>query len=1013
VIGGFLLVTAGVVQAASPAADSNYYTEPSLYTLRPNPQHESKFGDVGVTGLRLHVYPGVVLKVMETVPNTPADGKFKKDEIITGVNGKALNGLNPFVVFGEALTQAEAKDGKLVFDVLSSDGKEAKQVTVVIPVMGAYSKTWPLKCKKSEAIVNAAAAYYAKNEKGGVEGALRCLFLLSTGDDQYLPLVKTYLNKMGANVQSLGDCTWNRGYSGMACAEYYLRTGDQSVLPLLQHFCDNARDGMAYGIGWAHGTGRCNPRYMEGLMNPASAQLVTTLLLSKECGVQVDEKTLLGSLKFFYRFAGHGTIAYGDHRGEGGLGSNGKDGMVAAIMQIASEAKGDVSIYTQARNYLALSMLDSYPVMTMGHADNGRGDAIWRGISTTYLMDLKPDAFRKHLDSLKWYYDLSRRPSGALGIASCQSFDDEASGAALALAYTAPRKTLRITGAPSSKFAKTFTLPAQLWGRKADLAFLSTENGKPYSRYGAEEPIHVPFFKFGNAYAKPEADFTKMPREEMLKNLYHRNYMIRVQAAKALMSVGALDELEKLLQDKDPRIRRAALDGLLDHNYFFGMGKNAITPERITPGMLAAFRKMVADPEEALYVVDGALLALSCSTPAEIEKSFSVIQPWTTSDEWWTRQGAFFALAKAAEDETLAPKMLPILSEMLWRENRPMARNSMNARMTQLAKKYKPTGETGKAILAIFKKAVDETQIESGFRGGAGGFYVKNALLSGVTIDPSQSLEMAKALQKRLPLLRTDYLVEVTEKLVSLVDKLPEPDKTELSDLLYGDYRKAFIQRMSSGDPAEVKLDILSALAHLKDKNAGWRELGCNASTDRVWQFTSFDPQAKDALKPYVVRRFRDVTLPTGLEKWYKPEFDASAWSSGKAPIGKGVYAKHGVKFANRSAWGEGEFLLARTTFEVDSLDYDYVRLAVLANQGYRIYLNGFSICSIGWSNQPQYRQIDLDPNQIKRLKKGTNVLAVYANAMYKDNKEGEQQIGQFDMRLEGLRKADLLKEGQ
>ena len=65
-------------------------------------------------------------------------------------------------------------------------------------------------------------------------------------------------------------------------------------------------------------------------MNPASAQILTTLLLAKECGADVDEKTLLGCLRFFYRFTGHGTVPYGNDRAEGGLGSNGKDSMLAA-----------------------------------------------------------------------------------------------------------------------------------------------------------------------------------------------------------------------------------------------------------------------------------------------------------------------------------------------------------------------------------------------------------------------------------------------------------------------------------------------------------------------------------------------------------------------------------------------------------------------------------------------------------------------------------------------------------
>ena len=54
-----------------------------------------------------------------------------------------------------------------------------------------------------------------------------------------------------------------------------------------------------------------------GPQDPAGAQVLTTLLLGKECGVQVDDDTLLGSLRYFYRFAGRGTVPYGDHRGEG------------------------------------------------------------------------------------------------------------------------------------------------------------------------------------------------------------------------------------------------------------------------------------------------------------------------------------------------------------------------------------------------------------------------------------------------------------------------------------------------------------------------------------------------------------------------------------------------------------------------------------------------------------------------------------------------------------------------
>jgi len=76
----FLLITTLSLFAAPPAPAPEYYTEPPVFESRPNPAKESKFGAVGVTGLKLRVEPGVVLKVDETTPTTPADGKIMKDD---------------------------------------------------------------------------------------------------------------------------------------------------------------------------------------------------------------------------------------------------------------------------------------------------------------------------------------------------------------------------------------------------------------------------------------------------------------------------------------------------------------------------------------------------------------------------------------------------------------------------------------------------------------------------------------------------------------------------------------------------------------------------------------------------------------------------------------------------------------------------------------------------------------------------------------------------------------------
>ncbi len=986
-----IIVALCVVTAATA---SEYYTEPVLFNSRPNPKAEKHFGHVGATGLKLRIYPGVVVTVEETVPGTPAAGKFANGDVITGVNGVVLAGRNPYVVLGEALTAAEAKDGTLVFDV-----ERKEPVTVRIPVLGAYSATWPLDCKKSQAIIKSAADYYSRTlkypggaatereeekERHGMGGALACLFLLSTGDDQYLPRVKSHFDELGKNIQGIGDHTWNNGYNGIACAEYYLRTGDKSVLPILQYYADNARDRQFYGIGWGHWGRQINPGYVAGgLMNPAGAQVATTLVLAKECGVNVDDQTLLGALQYFYRFAGHGSVAYGDHRGEGGLGSNGKDGMVAALMQAATGAKGNTEVYRLARNHLGLYLLDSYPALATGHGDEGRGDGIWRGIVSAYVLDFNPQVYRETMQRLQWWYDLSRRPSGALGMATCARFDDEGSGAAMAMAYTAPLKTLRITGAARSKYAQDFTLPENIWGRPADRAFLSVAGGY-------DEPVHVPYHKLGNAYSNP-AKLTQIARAELLRNVRHRNYVIRTQAAKALLHTGAFEELEKLLTDKDPRVRRAALDGMTDYRYWFVKGKDPIAAKDVSPAMLAAIRKMLADSGEALYVVDSALLALSCAPASEVAKSLPVILPWTTHDEWWLRQAAFLALATAAGDDEARPKVLPVLAEMLLNEGRPQARETMSGALSRL----KATG----GIVAAFQAAAGKTPIAKGIRAGEGAYYVQQAAVAAVKADPGKAVEIAQTVRARLPELETRHIVNVVEALLA--------SRQDVTEVLYGDYRRELIRRMNEGGGA---LDTILSLTQLKHPDAGWQELGKPAGSERIWQFTSFEPVGKDVMHPREGKRFRDVTLPAGLENWFTPEFDAGEWSSGKAPIGKGEFKPKRAKvapFANLSTWGAGEFLLARTTFELDSLDYDFIRLSVLAKQGYHMYLNGHKIKTYIWWSDPEYRKVGFEAAAVKHLKMGANVLAVYANAAY----EGGMQVGQLDVRLEGLKKADLLRE--
>ena len=226
---------------------------------------------------------------------------------------------------------------------------------------------------------------------------------------------------------------------------------------------------------------------------------------------------------------------------------------------------------------------------------------------------------------------------------------------------------------------------------------------------------------------------------------------------------------------------------------------------------------------------------------------------------------------------------------------------------------------------------------------------------------------------------------------------------------------------IAAAQPKQSEYDNLVSTAHaLKadgDLNKDWKwenywkPIGKPLPEERTWRFMTVDPtQNKDKLEKYDGRRFRDIALPAGTENWYMPEFDDSKWTAGKAPIGKGTWKHSGIHLNKvPSAWGTGEFLLMRTTFDVEELNYHSYRISILARQGFHVYLNGQKIHTyIWWADNPRYRSIVLEEEQVQYLKKGTNVLAVYANDQYDLN--SPEHYGAIDAQIEGITKADQEK---
>jgi hypothetical protein len=260
---------------------------------------------LGVTGVFAAIKDGE-FQVTEITPGTPAAGKLEMGDVLLAVNGESLQIQDPRHPLGLAINAAEGRDGKMTFDI--KRGGATRPVTIQLEAIGSYGATYPIDCPKSQRMVDETAAFILRNggPGEGINGNLEALFLLSTGKPDYLPALGRYASDLAS--KPAGSSVWHLGFSGIFLGEYYLATGDKHVLTALKERCDRLSEGQYYG-GWSHGVTKCNPGYVTGgLVHAAGAQAFTTLVLARECGVEVNEKSYDDALRLFFRYAGRGGV---------------------------------------------------------------------------------------------------------------------------------------------------------------------------------------------------------------------------------------------------------------------------------------------------------------------------------------------------------------------------------------------------------------------------------------------------------------------------------------------------------------------------------------------------------------------------------------------------------------------------------------------------------------------------------------------------------------------------------
>ncbi|MFO8027852.1 MAG: DUF6288 domain-containing protein [Opitutales bacterium] len=663
-LAAIFIVALGLSPQASAVKGSDYYKEGYSPMLNPYPKDTGRgsgtwtiryFGPVGI-GIDLK-RPGMTMEINNVEEGSPADktGKLEKGQIIESINGEVLEDFDPRILLGNIITEAEATDGIIDLKI-----KGQGNVRVKIPVMGAYSDTWPVNCPKTDKIVRNLADLIAQEDKPSW-GSI--IFLLSTGEEKDLDVVRGWMR----NMDNISGMTWGLGYVGIGVCEYYLRTGDESVLPLIKKGTEDLKERMYQG-GWS---GRNMPARFTystgtGQVHASGMNAMTFLLMARLCGVDVDERMLQESFKQFYRFAGHGNVPYGNGPPEGGFRDNGKHSGLAVALEAATQLtpEGESSVYANARDTAAMKSFYATNWFHAAHTGGGMGE-IWHHGAMAMMREKRPVPYRSYMDTRRWVMDLSRRHDGSIAIEGMddrynRSVTDSRGGRAwgtyFALTYTYPRKQLQLWGAARSPHADTYKLPKRPWGNAMDDIFQSP---KPIYvgekiKYSREELMNEKVPTDSSLPVLDKLNDPNVSEKEVFKYMLHPEYGLRVVAARSAVNRGFSQLVVPLLESGDPRLREVGLLTLA------GMFKGRAFPDdKLTPEMFDLVGQIVDDPNEAWWVALHAIKALGRADPDRIGEHRDRLLEFLDYDSDFIQKSAVITLTKIATEREHYQAVLP------------------------------------------------------------------------------------------------------------------------------------------------------------------------------------------------------------------------------------------------------------------------------------------------------------------------------------------------------------------
>ena len=404
----------------------------------PNNDISINLGPTGMRGWIYHTSRGGAstehsrqILITSIDPDSPADGLLSVGDVILGASGDTSIP-SPFQAdarrsFALAIAEAEASRPATLRLLRWRD--ESK-TTVDIPLqhLGAYASTAPYNCNKSAQILSQGLQHLYDNRIQHINNrsnwrvTFNAITMLLSSDQEHqnklrqivralVPNETTRRRMMSDERDATRMVTWERGYTLVLLAEYYLATGDEYVLPGIEAYAVNIAKNQSHFGTLGHIYADRNPDGSPGPMggvygavNQTALTCFQGLVLAKACGLAnplitaAIERTSI----FFGSFAKKSSIPYGEHAPTGQSHENNGTSGQAAL------AFSRVPNRTNEARFFAKMATASASEREIGHT-GAWWNFMWAPLGAAAG---GKEAAIAHFKDIAWHLDLARTWQG-------------------------------------------------------------------------------------------------------------------------------------------------------------------------------------------------------------------------------------------------------------------------------------------------------------------------------------------------------------------------------------------------------------------------------------------------------------------------------------------------------------------------------------------------------------------------------------------------------------------------